>query len=659
MRGNAGPVGFDPFESNLSGIREPLATRFARAMARMRSDWTFAAIDTTTVVVSYAAALGLRGLDAPSVVHNYRVGFMVLLPVIVLVHLFTNFVFGVYGHEWEHASVEEAMRLLVASAAAAAVVLVGLVTFQEFTSAGVRLIPIGVVVMGATFAFGGMGAVRFRARMFSSRRVVGMVDSAPTLVVGVGHAAAELARMGSRGQQPIRVVGFVSTVPVPVLKRIADLPVLGTLADVPMIVDTLGVEQILIADPLHPTEVSDLVDILLEVDVRLRIVPQLEDVLSTKSRLQDVRDVSVVDLLPRPSVDTDLVPVSELLAGKRLLVTGAGGSIGVEITRQVLQFRPEAVFAVDHDETHLHDGSFSWQEHTTDLTTVLCDIRDVDRLDQVFAEARPDVVFHAAAHKHVPILEQYPGEAVKTNILGTANVLDACHRHGVERFVLVSTDKAVEPTSAMGASKRVAEMLTQSAAEQWGDRCTHTAVRFGNVLGSRGSVVPTFMKQIQAGGPVTVTDPDMLRYFMTVDEAVQLVLQVSALADGGEVFVLDMGEPVRIGDLAHRMIRLAGLVPGRDIEVRVTGARPGEKHCEVLSLEPLEASPLYRINVARPGHPGRVTLVEMVDQLRVLADHGSTGELREFLLAVSIQDWRSDEVVNLAPLVGEIVSETG
>jgi FlaA1/EpsC-like NDP-sugar epimerase len=269
------------------------------------------------------------------------------------------------------------------------------------------------------------------------------------------------------------------------------------------------------------------------------------------------------------------------------------------------------------------------------------------------------VVFHAAAHKHVPILENCPGEAVKTNVVGTSNVLNACHSHGVDHFVLISTDKAVEPTSAMGASKRVAEMLTQSADQRWGDQCTHTSVRFGNVLGSRGSVVPTFMKQIQAGGPVTVTDPDMLRYFMTVDEAVQLVLQVSALSDGGEVFVLDMGEPVRIGDLARRMIRLAGLVPGRDIEVKVTGVRPGEKHREILSREPLQPTRLSKISVARPGHPGTMTLIEMVESLREMAGRGDTAELREFLLTVSNQDWTSDEVVNIAALEDKTVSEAG
>ncbi len=616
-------------------------------------------MDAVTVLVTYAAALGIRAMDAPAAVSDYRLGFIFLLPLIMLVHLVANFVAGVYGHEWEHASFEEAMRLFFASAGAATSLVVGIVFLQRVTGSNLRLLPIGVVVLGSILALGGMGAARFRARMFSFRRVQGMVDSVPTVIVGSGRTAAGLARSGSRGHQPLRVIGFVATDPGYTKKRIADLPVLGSLDEIAAIVADHDIEQVLIAAQLDPARLRDLVDLFVEVDVRLRIVPQLEDVLGSDGRLQDVRDLAVSDLLPRPAVDTDLTPISELLSGKRILITGAGGSIGAEITRQVLRFAPGMVVAVDNDETHLHDGQFTWNDYSADLRPILCDIRDAERLDRVFRDHKPQVVFHAAAHKHVPILEACPDEAVKTNIFGTDNLLQACRKHNVEEFVLISTDKAVEPTSVMGASKRVAEMLTQSASQRWGDGCTHTAVRFGNVLGSRGSVVPTFMKQIQAGGPVTVTDPDMLRYFMTISEAVQLVLQVSALSKGGEVFVLDMGEPVRIGDLARRMIRLAGLVPGRDIEVKVTGARPGEKMAEILSVNPLEPSEQKKIHVARPGHPGIVTLLDMVESLRGLVDSGTATELREFLLSVSNRQWSEDETITFTPMTSETVTEAG
>jgi FlaA1/EpsC-like NDP-sugar epimerase len=279
-------------------------------------------------------------------------------------------------------------------------------------------------------------------------------------------------------------------------------------------------------------------------------------------------------------------------------------------------------------------------------TEILADIRDAELMQRTFAELQPQVVFHAAAHKHVPILEAFPDEAIKTNIVGTANVIAACRDTCVERFVLISTDKAVDPTSMMGASKRIAEMQVQSAAAS-GQGTVFAAVRFGNVLGSRGSVVPTFIRQIKAGGPVTVSDPTMLRYFMTIGEAVQLVLQASALADGGEVFVLDMGAPVLIGDLARRTIRLAGLVPGRDIDIVVTGARPGEKHTEKLSRTPLRQSSNAKIRVAQPNYPGPATLLDAVTALTVLANAGERVTAGEMLHTIAWQSWEPDEVVNL------------
>ncbi len=282
-----------------------------------------------------------------------------------------------------------------------------------------------------------------------------------------------------------------------------------------------------------------------------------------------------------------------LIEGKRVLITGAGGSIGSEIARQVAGSDPAVLVLVDHDETHLHDAATSISGETVQ---VLADIRDRDLIALVFATHRPEIVFHAAAHKHVPLLEAYPCEAAATNVLGTANVIDAAAKSGVERLVFISTDKAVVPSSVMGASKRLGEQLVLSQAPAHGRHC---AVRFGNVLGSRGSVVPTFMRQIAAGGPVTVTDPAMTRFFMSIEESVQLVLQAAALADGGELFMLDMGEPVRIMDLAERMIRLSGRRVGEDIEIEVTGVRPGEKLVETLRAADELAAPTIHPSITR------------------------------------------------------------
>jgi FlaA1/EpsC-like NDP-sugar epimerase len=366
----------------------------------------------------------------------------------------------------------------------------------------------------------------------------------------------------------------------------------------------------------------------------------------TEAGALDVRDLEIQDLLPRAQVTIDRAAVIGVLAGRRVLVTGAGGSIGSEIVRQVLEVGPSELMALDHDETHLHEARFRWVPGEARLRLGLVDIRDKAGLGRLFDEFRPEVVFHAAAHKHVPILEDTPEEAIKTNVIGTANVLAASRRARVGRFIAISTDKAVNPTSVMGASKRVAEMLVQ-AANVADKSCRYASVRFGNVLGSRGSVVPTFTRQIRAGGPVTITDTEMTRYFMTTDEAVELVLQASSLADSGEIFVLDMGIPVRIVDLAHRLIRLSGLVPGRDIQVQVIGARPGERLSEVLSTSPLEPGSHPKIFLARESFPGPVTLFDAVETLEQLADGGEREAARDMLHSLVRGGWNVFDTVDL------------
>jgi len=321
-------------------------------------------------------------------------------------------------------------------------------------------------------------------------------------------------------------------------------------------------------------------------------VPGIYELLGGAVRLQQLRDVQIEDLLRRAPIQTDTAQVAALLRGKRVLVTGAGGSIGSELCRQILRCSPASLILLGHGENSIFDISNELKVESSrfapqpsnlkpcNLQPVIADIRFPERLTAVFAEHRPEIVFHAAAHKHVPLMEDNAVDAVLNNILGTQRVVEASIAAGVERFVLISTDKAVNPTSVMGVTKRIAELLVEAAARQTG--CSYVAVRFGNVLGSRGSVVPFFQRQIAAGGPVTVTHPDVRRYFMTIPEAVQLVLQAAALGHGGEVFVLDMGQPVRIIDLARDLIRLSGLEPEHDIEIRFTGMRPGEKLFEEL-----------------------------------------------------------------------------
>lgn len=558
--------------------------QIAIAAAHVRSDIAFAAVDIFLVVSAYTLGLALRMLD-PLVGDEARLWLYlaIAMPFIVLIHIVTNVLAGAYGHVWEHASTSEAARVVVSNA----VTFVLLVGLNGVIRLGYGIVvPWSVLVVGSLLSLFGMGLVRFQSRLFSFHKVAGATR---VLVVGTGVDAVAFARRASTMSGARKVVGFLSDTDEPISggvlngdRRLAGLGVLGLLTDVATVVESHAVDEVVVVGG-GSRRARRVVDLCIDVDVRLRLVPGAEELMSEGATAVDVRDISVEDILVREPVKTDLSLMKEMIEGKRVLITGAGGSIGSEIVRQVLGFEPDGVWALDRDETLIHHARLRWPDPTF---VELGDIRDAGRLLRVFERVRPQIVFHAAALKHVPILEDHPEEAVLTNVIGTRNVIEAGSRAGMEHFVLISTDKAVSPESVMGATKRAAEIMVQAGRERY-DNCTYSAVRFGNVLGSRGSVIPTFIEQIKAGGPVTVTDPEMMRYFMTVNEAVQLVLQASALAEGSEVFLLDMGEPVRIVDLARRLIRLAGLSPGKDIEINFTGRRPGEKLTEVLATEPL------------------------------------------------------------------------
>lgn len=624
---------------------DSIPTRAVTLLAQARADLSFALVDAMLISVAYMAALGIRSLDG-QVDAEWWVKVAIALPVVVVVHLVANIVAGAYGHVWEYASVSEAKRVMVAGFWACAILGLSTVAFGDE-----RPIPISVVIIGSGLTVGFLGMVRFRSRLFSFHRTLKLDSRDRVLILGTGKHAADLAHNTLRGPHKVTVVGFVSAGPDSGVRRLAGLPILGELEDIADLIVRYDVHQVIVAAEGGSALSRRLVDLCVDVDVRLRIAPDLDEILTGFDGGPDIRDLELEDLLLRPTVTTDLEAVSAILRDKVVLVTGAGGSIGSEIVAQVLRFMPKSLIALDNDETHLHDGMLSWDEPAgTKLIPALCDLRDEKKLAQIIAKYRPQVVYHAGAHKHVPILEKWPEEAIKTNVVGTSNLLSAIRGTRIERFVLISTDKTVSPTGVMGASKRVAELLVQAASRSDRGKCVYSSVRFGNVLGSRGSVVPTFMEQIRRGGPVTITDERMTRYFMTVDEAVQLVLQASALAEHGEVFVLDMGQPVRIMDLANRMIRLAGLVPGRDIEVKESGARPGEKLHEKLAHGPLAPSAHPQINIAESSAPSQAILSDCVRRLRELS--GSPQErtaLRATLLEfANTDDWSIETTIDLA-----------
>lgn len=617
------------------------ASRIAVRLAQFRADLSFAVVDAVLIALSYMTALALRSLDS-ALPAFWWPQVLQAIPIIVGVHLISNIVMGAYGHVWEYASIAEARRVIAATFWAFITLLLATLAL------GIRPVPLSVLIAGGLITLACLGVVRFRSRLFSFHRTLDLDGSDRVLVLGNGKLAADVARNAALGPHGVNVVGLVSPDTSPGVRRLAGLPVLGEIGDVADLVREFKIDQVIVASDGAATLARQLVDLCVDVDVQLKILPGLDEVLGSYEGGPDIRDLQLDDLLLRDRITTDLELVESTLSGKRVLVTGAGGSIGSEIVAQVLKFMPQKLIAVDNDETHLHDGMLRWDPPAgTQIMPALADIRDHQQIRRLVTRQKPDVVFHAAAHKHVPILERWPEEAVKTNVIGTINVLKAIKGTSVERFVLISTDKTVDPEGVMGASKRVAEMLVQSASATNGDDCQYVSVRFGNVLGSRGSVVPTFMEQIRKGGPVTITDERMTRYFMTIDEAVELVLQASARASAGEVFVLDMGQPIRIVDLAHRMIRLAGMVPGRDIEVKITGARPGEKLVEKLAHGELIESVHPKINIAETDFPGPATLSDITDQMEYLAVSGRSRELRKMLLAVANQRWSPDEIVDL------------
>jgi FlaA1/EpsC-like NDP-sugar epimerase len=592
-----------------------------RVATILRREVPLIMLDLGIVVVSYLAILVLR-FDG-NVPTRYWQAFWGFVPIVMVIHFLANYLFELYGQMWRYASVQEARRVLLAAVFAGVTVSVLSGIVGEL-----RPLPLSVVALGAILAFLGFGAIRFQSRFFALRRGAADIERRRVVVVGAGYAGIavvrDLLRNPAFGLDP---VGLVDDDPKKIGLSIHGVQVIGRTWEIPRLVPAHRVDQVLLAIPSAKSGlVRDVAAGCEKVGVVMRVLPSMSETMAGRVTARDIRDLKIEDLLGRQQVHTDLDAVAAILRGQRVLVTGAGGSIGSEIVRQVLAFDPERVIILDHDETHLHD-LYTELDGDPRVKSLLADVRDQHKILAAVMEYSPDVIFHAAAHKHVPVLEDFPEEALFTNIIGTANLADAAAAAHVSQFVLISTDKAVKPSSVMGASKWFSEQSIWCAS---GNGTKFSAVRFGNVLGSRGSVIPTFFRQIEQGGPVTVTDPTMTRYFMSVQEAVQLVLQAAALSKGGEVFTLDMGDPVNIHDLARELIRLSGRVPGKDIEIKIVGRRPGEKLYEDLVNSDEEQVPSGHPSIvaARPPLPHRGTLRQWIRSLEELAREGRLDELR-------------------------------
>jgi len=579
--------------AEVRGDRLVSGARLATWASHAKSRVLFMVLDAIAVVVAYGVAEILYFRDHPPAL--YWRHFLAFACLAVVVHLTANSLLGLYGRIWRHAGIEEARQVLLAAMVALAVLLGLRVLWQALK---VEFVPIAVVILGCMFLTMAMGALRFHSRLFAWQRGARGSGQLRVGVIGSRDAGAsairEMLRSPGAGLTPVAVFdddgrghGL----------SLLGVPVVGGIEDIPDAVDRYTIQQVFLAIPNpDPRLVERALRACDGAGISMKVLPSVKDIVAGKPQtvtLRRAREPQIEDLLGRAPVDTDLGAVGAALNGTRVLITGAGGSIGSEIARQVASFKPAQLMLLDHDETHLHDVAVALPGVTDQL---LVDVADRGAVMDAFLRYRPEVVFHAAAHKHVPVLEEHPVEAARVNVLGTENVVDAAVAAGVERFVLISSDKAVRPSSVMGASKQMAEQVLLARFPAGSAYC---AVRFGNVLGSRGSVIPTFSRQIASGGPVTVTDPRMTRFFMSVQEAVQLVLQASVLSNGGEIFMLEMGHPVRILDLAERMIRLSGYELGTDIEISIVGRRPGEKLHEELFDPEEEILPTAHPSICR------------------------------------------------------------
>lgn len=552
-----------------------------------------------TAMVPFAFLLRLEGLP-----DQYLPGMIIYIILAIPIQALFLFAFGLHRQVWSTVGVRDLWALAKC---------IGLGTFVLFFLANLlfRLVtlPRSITLIEGTLAILLLGGVRFAARLHHERVEYQKVGHARRVIVaGAGEAGIMIAReMLRHPEAGLKPVGFLDDDSKKQRQRFLGFPVLGKLDTLPQAVEKYKVDEVLIAIPSAPgQEVRRILEFAREARISCRVIPGIYEILSGKVAISQIREVDLEDLLRREPVRLNPKEISGYLEDRVVLVTGGGGSIGREIVKQVARFQPRQVLLFGHGENSLFELDMDLRDLPgLNYRVIVGDVRDRARLEAVFSSYRPQVVFHTAAHKHVPLMNLNPSEAVFNNVVGTKNLLELSLEHGVERFVNISTDKAINPTSVMGATKRIAEYLGQWAARRAQPGQVFVSVRFGNVLGSRGSVVPLFRRQIQRGGPVTVTHPEMKRYFMTVSEAAQLVLQAGSLGDNGAVYVLDMGEQIRIVDLARELIRLSGFEPDVDIEIKYTGIRPGEKLFEELftAEEGTTASKHEKIFVARTHAP--------------------------------------------------------
>ncbi|MGI8849975.1 MAG: polysaccharide biosynthesis protein [Pyrinomonadaceae bacterium] len=591
------------------------------------------------------------------------------LPFVVLVQFASLFLFGAYSIIWRYVSLED-IKAFLKSALMSGVILV-LVRLLLSPERFIRWqVPLALILMDTIFAFAGLLALRVLRRFYYESSEKGKFQVGKrrkirksTLIVGAGRlGAATIKEVLGRADTELDIKGFIDDDKYKKGGSVGSIKVLGTTDDLARLADELHIDQVVLAiDQTNSKEIRRILDLCRAIPVKAQIVPSLNEIAHGRVSINRIRDVQIEDLLGRAPVEIDDQNLHDFLTSKTVMVTGAGGSIGSELVRQITDFNPKILLLIERTEFALFqiERELTKNFPETDFVPVLADIFDAPRMREIFKEYKPEVVFHAAAHKHVPLMEINPTEAIKNNIFATKLIGELAGEYGAKDFVLISTDKAVNPTSIMGASKRIAEIVLQDLDRIY--PTNYMAVRFGNVLGSTGSVVPIFREQIQNGKAITVTDPQMTRYFMTIPEAAQLVLQAGAIGTGSEIFILDMGEPVKILDLAEDMIRLSGLQPYEDVDIVFTGVRQGEKLFEELEIT--------GENLLRTKHPkifiGKIATYSTEDVANILSNfHQAVEEndklkirslLNHFLPEANIAENKSESFTAPAPKTENII----
>ena len=563
----------------------------------------------------------------------------------MLIHTVSFKLFKCYSSLWRYAGEEELVSIL--SACLVYVIPVYIVHRLIGIDYSILFYAVStILIIGYT---GGLRLVYRTGRRFKTRMVVSQ-DSQRVLVVGAGSAGQMIINELKENPQLKKVpVGIIDDDINKIGRVIHNVKILGNTSQVKEIVEKENVDEIILAMAnVDKARKSEIINICKETKCKLKTIPGIYEIIDGKVDIKKIRDVDIEDLLGREPIKVNMEEMSGYIEERTVLVTGGGGSIGSELCRQIASFNPKHLIIVDNYENNayaIQQELIRKHEGKLNLSTIIASIREYKRMDEIFNEYKPDVVFHAAAHKHVPLMENSPSEAIKNNIFGTLNVARLADTYKVKRMVLISTDKAVNPTNIMGATKRAAEMIIQTINKN--SETEFVAVRFGNVLGSNGSVIPLFKKQIAEGGPVTITHPDIIRYFMTIPEAVQLVLQAGAMAKGGEIFILDMGEPVKIVDLANNLIRLSGFEPGVDIKIEYSGLRPGEKLYEelLMSEEGLTKTANSKIFIGKPVEFDTKKVMYHLEMLKKIVDNEDV-ELIDSVMRAFVTTYVRPEDVN-------------